>query len=188
MVRAFIGIGLEPLAPAIEDVITRLQGVGADAKFVEPRNLHVNLKFLGDIADERTGPLSDVLSEVAGRNAPFTLHVHSTGVFPNPRRVRVVWLGLEPSPALGSLHEDVERAAEGLGFRRETRRYRPHITLARVRSGRNRTELVAAIEQLKTVDIGELPVEEFSLIQSALTPQGPIYSPLSTHRLEGRED
>ena len=188
MVRAFIGIGLEPLAPAIEDVITQLQGVGADAKFVEPRNLHVNLKFLGDIPDERTGSLTDVLSEVAGRNAPFTLHVRSTGVFPNPRRVRVVWLGLKPSPALSALHDDVEQATEGLGFRRDTRSYRPHITLTRVRSGRNRAELVEAIEKLKAVDVGELPVKEFALIRSTLTPQGPIYSPFSTHLLEGRED
>ena len=168
--------------------MTPLQAVGADAKFVEPRNLHVNLKFLGDIHDEQTGPLSEVLSEVGGRNAPFTLHVRSTGVFPNPRRVRVVWLGLEASPALSALHEDVERAAEGLGFRRDTRSYRPHITLARVRSGRNRAELVEVIEGLKAVDVGELPVEELSLVRSTLTPQGPIYSPLSTHRLGGRED
>jgi len=188
MVRAFIGIGLEALAPAIDDVMKSLQTAGADAKFVGLRNLHVNLKFLGDIPDERAGPLSEVLNEVAGRNAPFMLHVRSTGVFPNPRRVRVVWLGLEPSPALSALHEDVERAAEGIGFRRDTRSYRPHITLARVRSGRNRAELVGAIERLKTVDIGELSVKEFSLIRSTLTPQGPIYSPLSTHRLEGQVD
>ncbi|MDP6627360.1 MAG: RNA 2',3'-cyclic phosphodiesterase, partial [Methanopyri archaeon] len=128
MVRAFIGIGLEAITSSIEDVIKPLLATGADTKFVEPRNLHVNLKFLGDIPDERTGPLTDVLSEVAGRNTPFTLHVRSSGVFPNPRRVRVVWLGLEPSSALSDLHEDVEQAAEGLGFRRDTRSYRPHIT------------------------------------------------------------
>ena len=188
MVRAFIGIGLEALTSSIEDVMKPLQAAGADAKFVEPRNLHVNLKFLGDIPDERTGPLSDVLSEVAGRNAPFMLHVRSTGVFPNPRRVRVVWLGLEPSPALSALHDDVEQATEGLGFRRDARSYRPHITLARVRSGRNRAELVEAIERLKAVDVGELLAEELSLFRSTLTPQGPIYSPLSTHRLEGQVD
>lgn len=185
MVRAFVGIGLAPLAPALSGLIDGLRSSGADAKYVEPANLHVNLRFLGEFGEARALPLSAALEGVALRTAPFPLHVRGAGAFPSPRQPRVAWAGLEPSPALDALQREVEHACEGAGFAREGRGFSPHVTLARVRSGRGLDALASTLRRLADVEVGTLEVASFALVQSTLTPEGPRYSPLSTHRLAG---
>jgi 2'-5' RNA ligase len=185
MVRAFVGIGLEPLEHALAALLEGLASTGADAKLVEPENLHINLKFLGEIGEERVPPLVGALSEAAGRHAPFAVRLRGLGAFPSPRQPRVVWVGLEPWGELEALHRDVELAAARAGFPREGRRFSPHVTLARVRSARGRDALLALIGRMREAEVGALEVSSFSLVRSTLSTSGPTYEPLSTHPLTG---
>ena len=106
------------------------------------------------------------------------------GSFPHLRRPRVIWIGLEPDDDhLAALYSSLEESLQEIGFPREKRGFRPHLTLGRVRSGRGKGSLVEAIESNAEVDLGYLRIDEVTLFESDLTPQGAIYTALGRYRL-----
>ncbi len=160
-------------------------------RWVDPRGAHLTLKFLGDVAAERVQALADALVAVAAAHAPFHLATGPAGVFPSPRRPRVLWLGVDgPVESLEDLQQDVEFGLHGLGFPLDGRPFRPHLTLGRVRDGvtGDLPGLAGALEELRRATPAPLPVEELRLMRSELgrgDRGGPRYTTLAVAPLGG---
>lgn len=154
-----------------------LQG-WASLKLVEPENLHLTLKFLGEVEEGRLGEVEEALRRGCSRASPFTMEVRGTGVFPSPQYVRVVWAGVgEGWERVSSLQREVDRELGRLGFSRDTD-FVPHLTLARVKRVKDRGEFLRAVEGGRREEFGRVEVREVHLKKSVLTPRGPLYEDL----------
>ena len=174
MVRAFVALELsseikEQLRTA-QDV---LRGCRARLTFVEPALIHITTKFLGEVADERIPAIMDALSTV--RVTPFLATAQKIMVN-NPSRPHTVWCAIEDAGISGQVFQLIEDALFPLGFARETRRFTPHATVARVKSPD--PSLFAAINQLDNREYGSCMISGIKLKKSTLTPQGPVYEDL----------
>ncbi|MCI0456491.1 MAG: RNA 2',3'-cyclic phosphodiesterase [Gemmataceae bacterium] len=177
-----IGKAIRDRAVALQETLTR---TGTDVKWVEPENLHVTLLFLGEV-DERAVPdVCRVVADGCRQQVTFLVSVEKVGCFPNPRRPRVVWVGVgQGAQELCALHDALEPPLLELGcYRREDRQYTPHITLGRVKSDRPTDKLAAALAKQAGWHGGETLVRELLVLSSELTPKGPIYTVLSRAKL-----
>ena len=185
-IRTFIAIELS--ADVLRRIGTLLERIQADVppglvRWVRPEGIHLTLKFLGDVQADRLEGLAVALQSACAPHAPFSLSIGGMGVFPNPQRPRVIWIGVdEPTGALVRLQRDVERAIAPLGFPTERRPFSPHLTLGRVKGGGSAAEL-QALGQYATharVRIGEMAVDAVYLMRSDLSPAGARYTQLTT--------
>lgn len=184
--RAFIAIPLpEKLCKEIELLQKDLSASGTDVKWVKPFNIHLTLKFLGDVDENQLEPIKAGISDAAGSRACFLISVSGIGAFPQPARPKVIWAGIDTGKEeCRRLHKDIDASMEELGFKSEGRAFSAHLTLGRVRSGRNRLKLIESIKNNKDFNPGiEVPVDRIVLFRSRLTPQGPIYKELGIFRL-----
>lgn len=185
--RAFVAVPLAEgvrmaLASWQEEVRSRLNGF----KWVEPGNLHLTLRFLGDVPEDRIAAVGQALTAAARRLSPFDLGVRGAGAFPRLEEPRVLWAGIEGCPELQALHQAVEAALVEQGWPREERPFRPHLTLARAREPRRRPDVAALMAPVRRRRWGEMMVEGFTLYSSTLTRIGPIYAPLQDFTLQGK--
>lgn len=184
--RTFIGI--EP-GKAIRDRIVALQDtlaqLGTEVKWVEPENLHVTMLFLGEVVDKEVPEVCRAVSVCAGRHRPFTMSIEKAGCFPHPRRPRVLWVGIgQGTRELCALHDDLEGPLFELGcYRREDRKYTPHITLGRVKSDRPTDKLASALSHNAGWKGGDIEVRDVHVMSSELTSTGPVYTILSRAKL-----
>lgn len=151
--------------------------------------LHLTLKFFGGVEPERAGALSDALARAAAPARPFMLSLEATGVFPTPARPAVLWLGLsDQSGELARLHARLEDECAAAGSPRERKTFRPHVTLARVRTATHETRRLAR----QHLELAFAPlafrVSEIVLMSSRLGPAGSTYTPLSRHKLAAAAD
>lgn len=154
---------------------------GADLKAVERDNLHVTMRFLGDISPSTVEQVIDELKKLDF--TPFIASLGGVGVFPKISFPRVIWVGVkEGAQMIIDIHRQLEKGLTHLGFHPEHEAYTPHITLFRVRSGRGKASLIDALNQHSEIGIGEFEVRAIQLKRSVLTPQGPIYSTLGETR------
>jgi 2'-5' RNA ligase len=179
--RLFIAIPLpKPTDQYLADIIRSLRKPGDGIKWVDPRNIHLTLRFLGD-TDERLVPsICKEISDVASicRVAECTLG--RVGAFPNLNRPRVIWIGLETNvDMLKNVASKLEQRVRAIGFAPEDKPFKPHLTLGRVREG---TPLVSVDTEAASRFAPPEPVrvDRMILFQSTLTPQGPVYKPLFT--------
>lgn len=184
-IRTFIAVDLDK---AVRNRTVALQETlkesGTEVKWVEPENLHVSLLFLGEVGDREIVDVCRIVAETAQLHLSFTMNVETAGCFPNPRRPRVLWVGVgEGKQVLCAIHDDLETALLDLGFRREERKYSPHITLGRVKSDRPADSLTSALAQQAGWRGGEIHVAELVVMGSKLTPTGPEYTVLSRAKL-----
>ena len=154
-------------------------------RWVRPSSVHLTLFFIGDVLPDRIDPIKNALSVIAKHAAPFSFFAEEVGVFPNPRRPRILWVGVE-QPAdkpLTVLHGAVNEAMEHLGFKPETRPYHPHLTIGRVHrraSGRDVRAIGEVMTRVRIGRLAEVSVEEIILFQSVLKPTGAEYHRLAT--------
>lgn len=174
--RAFIAIDLEPaLRSALEALVRRLEATRAEVRWARPGGTHLTLKFLGEIDDPQAGQVTEALENVARRHKPFGLRLEGTGAFPTERNPRVLWVGVTAGPELTELQDDLERALEGLGFGREERPFKPHLTLGRVKGRARLDRAMAELEARRQDDLGVMTVRKIALFESRLHPQGAEY-------------
>lgn len=179
MIRSFIAFDLnnELVLQHFKEVQGILSKTGADMKLVEPHNIHITIRFLGDIKPVMIEPINKAMKEVLF--AAFNCEIHGLGVFPNLRYPRVVWAGIKKgADELRNIFEQLEPKLRHLGFRADSKGFSPHLTLARVKSGRNKFELCRSIQNLADFDFGVVKADCLRLKKSVLTPRGPIYSTL----------
>jgi 2'-5' RNA ligase len=167
-----------------------LTATGATVKLVEAQNIHATLRFLGNVSRSRVEEVGKVLDEVEFH--PFDVELKGVGVFPNLRRVNVVWVGIERGDVeLLNVFNQLEVKLKGVGFKPDRRGFSPHITVARVSSGRSRDALVDVVSNWSDKVFGVFGVDAIHLKKSVLTPRGPIYSTLyeasARQREPGRE-
>jgi 2'-5' RNA ligase len=178
-VRSFISIDLEDpqILSRVASILSSLQSVGGDLKPVERENIHLTLKFLGNVSTPRLGEVKVSLQQL---DFPaFTAEIKGAGAFPNLNHMNVIWVGVnEGWSQVERIYEQVEKLLSGLGFRRENRPFSPHITIARVRSGKKRDEIANFLQHLSDESFGTITVDKVRLKQSILSSSGPKYSTL----------
>ncbi|HXK61911.1 MAG TPA: RNA 2',3'-cyclic phosphodiesterase [Acidobacteriota bacterium] len=182
MIRSFIAVDLpQEVRARLHEYGRELKELGLKGSFTRPDSFHLTLKFLGNIAEQQVEEIGSALEHAVRGAKPFQVDVRRLGVFPGPSNPRVVWMGLERSEALESLQQRIEEAAEALGFGREGRPFRPHLTLVRLKSKDN---LKALGEYLRKAgpeaSAGTVLVNEVVLFRSDLRPDGARYSRLRT--------
>jgi 2'-5' RNA ligase len=179
-VRLFLAINIESsVRRAILDATAPLRAAAPTLSWVDESRLHLTLKFLGEQPEAALQALADSVTAVARKHKQFTMRLHEIGAFPNFRRARVVWMGIERDPRLELLHHDVEVACEALGFELEGRAFRPHLTLARVKERTDKDELRRLSRASKGVDFEEeTGVESIDLMQSNLNQPAARYERL----------
>jgi 2'-5' RNA ligase len=158
-------------------------------RWTRPEGIHLTLKFLGDVQADWLEDIADALRSACAPHAPFSLSIGGMGVFPNPRRPRVVWIGVdEPTGTLIRLQQDIERAISPLGFPTERRTFSPHLTLGRVKNGRGAAELEALGQYAKQaqVRVGEMEAHAVYLMRSDLRPSGAVYTELAEVALNNK--
>ncbi len=186
--RTFIAI---ELSKSIRDRLIALQEelatAAPDVKWVERENLHVTLLFLGEVDDRELPAVCRVVQEALAEYPVFTLSVAAAGCFPNPRRPRTLWVGIgQGVQDVVAVHDALERPLLDLGcYRREERKYTPHITLGRRRSEGPADALSRALAKQQAWQGGEEVVGEIHVMGSELTRDGPHYTILSRAKLAG---
>ncbi|HUY36791.1 MAG TPA: RNA 2',3'-cyclic phosphodiesterase [Pirellulales bacterium] len=169
-------------------LISELSCTAAKVRWVEPENLHFSLKFLGDVELLEIPKVCEAVARAVAGQPPFEIVARGAGAFPDADRPRTIWLGVrDGSEPMVELNAHVERELAPLGFRRERRRFRPHLTIGRVRDGRpGLSELGRLVRQHADFVGGVVSVDEVVVFSSALGRDGPFYEPLSTATLDGR--
>jgi len=191
--RCFIAIALTDHA---REELDRLQGRLRDilppntVRWTVPKNIHLTLHFLGDVAQDRLDDIRRTLRDMAANHNPFSLNLSNLGCFPNPRRPRIVWIGLSgETDLLVSLQRGLgEQLKKAIGFQPDTRPYSPHLTIGRVKKGIPQPQLRQLGQSLEheIQGVGQLallPVEGIHLIRSDLKPDGPVYTSLAYGKL-----
>ncbi|MBD3163898.1 RNA 2',3'-cyclic phosphodiesterase [Candidatus Woesearchaeota archaeon] len=166
--RLFIAIGFKEAA-FFRKIQNRMDRSSARLKFTDI--YHLTLKFLGEVREQRLQEIKKGLSKISFQ--PFQLTASHLGFFPCKNNIRIIWLGFDISKELESLHQNIESALASM-FRKEKRKFHPHVTLARVKSVRDRA---AFLENIESIAVQKKPfnIDKFSLIKSTLTKKRPVY-------------
>jgi 2'-5' RNA ligase len=178
-VRSFVAVDLDD--PEIKNRITKAQQdiehTGASLKIVHPDLMHLTLRFLGEIPEGTVQKVIGAMDEL--RFSPFEIEFYGVGVFPNIRRISVVWIGItKGQERLSEIFEQLEPKLRRIGLQPDNRGFSPHLTIARVRSGLNKEALAKSVENMRDIEFGKMQVKTVLLKKSTLTPRGPIYSAL----------
>ncbi len=185
MIRCFVAIEIDDaIRKELSSVIEELKPSGTGIRWVRPENLHLTLKFLGEVSEERIPEIEEVLNRVAAQLEHFTLRVKGTGTFPEKKRPRVIWAGVESSGQLFQLQKAIEKALFELGFKEEEREFTGHITLGRVKEFSDQQRLLPILLRFKEKEFGIINVREFVLMKSELHPDGARYERIGVYMLK----
>ena len=182
VIRAFIAIELSTeIQQALEQASNQLKGqLGrVPVRWVPVKNIHLTLKFLGDVSLANLEVLESILLGEAARCVPFEVSVGKLGAFPSTRRPRVIWIGVEAPAELGQLQRALDEATARLGYPSEERGFSPHLTLGRISRNANNEELRRIGQVVEGTNVGRLgamQVQEVNLYRSDLQPTGAVYT------------
>jgi 2'-5' RNA ligase len=178
-------IAAEPpqhIVDGCRDIIDGLRAAGDGIRWVKPGGIHLTMKFFGDVEENRIPEISDAAEVIAGLGA-VDLVVEGLGTFPGGGRPRVVWVGIGGDVERFVTARDLlDGALSEIGFPREDRPFRGHLTLGRIK-GRSPVALTTRLEKSRNISLGEMHVEGVHLIQSDLRPSGAVYTPLAFYPL-----
>jgi RNA 2',3'-cyclic 3'-phosphodiesterase len=184
-VRLFLALDLDASAKAaIAEATEGLRAQAPGFSWTAQAKLHLTLRFLGEQPESVANMIEPAMQDVASAHRPFSMTLRHVGAFPNFRRARVVWMGVEPDPRLELLHHDVELACARLGLGIEGRPFRPHVTLARVRDSAGEETMRPFARLAKGVDFErEVMVDEIVLMHSKPAPHGTTYERVHAARM-----
>jgi len=187
-IRAFLAI--DPPAVVLENIAgmqNRLKkSIQGAVRWVRPEGIHLTLKFFGDIAAMDVANISEAIAKRTTACSQFALEIRGLGAFPGAARPRVIWLGITGQlERLLSLQQDLEEEFFLLGFPKEDRPFRAHLTVGRVKVPKGITGLAPAVAAAGDLTAGTFTVGEAVLFQSSLSPQGAIYTKLAAFPLQG---
>jgi 2'-5' RNA ligase len=182
-VRAFLAIDLDDdLKPKINRIIKEFKQIDARIKYVELTNLHLTLKFFGEIDTEGLELLEEKIANVVSEFNPFDIKIKSCGAFPNNNHIKVIWVGIDEDSIIRELHDKLDKEFTKLGFDRD-KKFSTHLTIGRMKSAKNKDKVKATIEEFSDIEIGEMTVNRISLKKSTLKPSGPVYEDLKVFEL-----
>ena len=183
LLRVFIAVETPlPIRQAIFVQTESLRGALGDlVRWAPVENMHLTLKFIGDVSPANVELLSQMLAMEATGSAPFRMQIGGLGSFPTSRRARVIWVGIHAPAALASLQRGIQSAAARLGYESETRPFSPHLTIGRVRQqvrASDQQRVRAALERTQVGDLGAAEVTAVHLFKSDLKSSGAEYTRL----------
>jgi len=184
LIRAFIAIDLPAdIHKRLDEVIARLRKTLEDipVRWVQGDNIHLTLKFLGDVSVANVDMIKSVLQIESARHPTFEVSVGGIGAFPTPHRPRVIWIGVEAPAELSVLQVGIENEMARLGYPREDRQFSPHLTLGRVSRNASSADIHAiakALDSNKVGFLGVATVAEICFYKSTLNPSGAVYTRL----------
>ncbi len=186
MIRAFIAV-TTPIAlhETLEEVRAVFQQLPVPFRWVKSSQLHLTLKFLGQVPEESLPAIAQAMQHAAAHLVPCTLTARALGCFPHPSRPRVLWMGLDdPQHALGQLHQRLESALTTRGFPAQEKPLRPHLTVARIRQPSPCRQLPPLLRTYQDRYFGEMPVDTVHLFQSQLHRTGAVHTILRSVALQ----
>ena len=182
--RTFIAVDFSPeVIRKINNVITffKTQTPEKALKWVAPENLHLTVKFLGDVPDNKIEQVKMLINQSLQNVKSFEIGVEGLGMYPNPGSPRVVWLGITCGEPLKEIKKKLDLQLQKADIEPERRSFSPHLTIARVRRNADKQtvkEIGEALSKFKVDSLGKCRINHVILYKSELTPKGPIYSPL----------
>ena len=185
MTRAFIALELPPeVIEALGDLQSELKNKGLKLRWVKPGNIHLTLKFLGEVSTERLRAVKSVIHRVAGSQSAFSLAAKGVGVFPSVKNARVLWSGVHGDvERLRRLHSCLDEGLAGKGFVADKRTFRGHLTLGRLKRRIDAKALASAITDCGSFASPSWTVKRLVLFKSELEPTGAVYSEISSEWL-----
>ena len=183
--RAFIAIELpEEITAFIHKIQEGLRSYGLKARWVRPENIHLTLKFLGDINNEDIKKAGDAIISAAGENASMSLGAKGIGVFPGVKRPRVIWTGIAgQTKELADLQKTLDEKLETAGFPKEMRPFKGHLTIARIKGKVDARRLIDAMQEFGRFESKTFMADEVVLFKSELKPSGAVYTKLMSATL-----
>jgi RNA 2',3'-cyclic 3'-phosphodiesterase len=179
-VRLFVALAVPAqVRENLDELIRELRPLHREARWVKPGNFHVTLKFIGEFAAEKLEMLTQQLAAVRAAGE-IELVFRGLGFFPDKKRAKVIWAGMDAPGKLKELAEKIDRCTETLGVAREKREFSPHLTLARMPGTRLPEKLLQTVQQNAAREFGLLRTDEFQLIESKLRPSGAEYTVLAS--------
>lgn len=178
-IRTFMAFDIneQSVLQKFSDIKKSLLGTGADLKPVETQNIHITMRFLGDVNSTMVNPIHEAMKKVS--YSAFDCEIRGLGAFPSIRHANVVWAGItRGANELRNVFSQLEANLTQLKFRPDPKGFSPHLTLARVKSGRNKAELADFLQKTSDYEFGIVRADCLRLKKSVLTPKGPIYSTL----------
>jgi RNA 2',3'-cyclic 3'-phosphodiesterase len=175
--RGFIAIDIS----ATSQILTfenEIEKIGADVKLVEPENIHITLKFLGDTEEKFIEAIEQSMKEAVKGIKPFPITLRGTGVFPNKNYMKVIWIGILDNDQIKPITQQIDTRLASLGFKKETRGFSPHLTIGRVKTAKNKEKLLQILERHQNEEFTVQEVQSIVLKKSELTQKGPIYTTL----------
>lgn len=184
MPRSFIALeSNEEVQASLTDIQDRLVETGADLKIVEPENIHLTLRFLGNVSNKKLELIKEVFHKTAD-TSPFEVSVEGMGVFPNPDFIRVVWAGVTTGASkLKHLREDLDEDLSEIDHPPDDKEFTPHFTIARMKSGKSKERVVSLVRSESDREFGTIFCDELKLKKSELTSEGPIYTDIDSVKL-----
>jgi 2'-5' RNA ligase len=178
-IRSFVAFDIdnELVVRRLSEVQGMLVNTGADLKLVKPQNIHVTMRFLGNISLSMVDLIHEEMKQIFFTS--LNIELRGLGAFPSLRYARVVWAGIRKGAnELMNVFDQVEPRLRRLGFKPDPKGFSPHLTIARVRTGRHKAELIRCVEDLADYEFGVINADRLRLKKSVLTPKGPIYTTL----------
>jgi len=191
LLRAFIAVEIpSSLQHAIQESTAGLRhALGEDlVRWVPPQNVHLTLKFLGDVSSSNLDLIKQMLTAEAAQHQCFEMQAKGIGSFPNSRRPRVIWIGLQAPAALESLQRGIESASARLGYAADEKSFSPHLTIGRVKQNLSAPEIQrirSAFEQTNIGLLGIVHIDAAHLFKSDLQPSGSVYTRLFSAKCGG---
>lgn len=183
--RSFIAIELpETLKKALAEFQQELEKCCPDVRWAKPNNIHLTLKFLGNIEEDKADIIAAKIKGICKGHSGFKLGISGTGVFPNSRSPRVLWAGINLNDEIKTLQAEIEEAMAFLGFEREKRRFSPHLTLGRFRSSRGKQAVLDKMDSYRENIFGIMDVNSVLLMRSDLGPRGAKHTKIADFKLK----
>ena len=186
-IRAFIAISLPSSVKELAlQVRERFRDCGKTVRWIDPKNVHLTIRFLGDIPEEKIEPVGQAIEKAVEHFPPFQMKIDGIGAFPNLRHPRVIWMGVaEPTATLIHIEAKISENLAELGLSRDKKKFSPHITLGRVKSNEKKALLSKIIQSQELPGCLEIHVKSVELFKSELKPTGAIHSVLGRFNLKG---
>jgi len=182
MIRSFVAVDI-PKFEKLLDLLSRLRSSGARLSVPKDESIHITLKFLGDIPESSVEKISESLGIIASRTNRFKAEIVGTGLFPNERAPRVLWVGLSDNGRLAEIAGEIDASMAAFRIPKEQRPFRPHVTIARVKSMQGIDKALRVLDDFRSTSFGSFEVIDIRLKKSTLTPAGAIYEDLAVKNL-----
>ena len=177
--RGFIALEI-PVIDLIEQMQNDIRKTSANIKLVEPENIHITLKFLGDTPINQINEIESIITDAVQSIKKHSISLKGTGVFPNENYIKVLWIGIQDSAELSRIAQSINKSCTRIGVKKDKRGFSAHLTIGRMKSAKGKEEILTVLNKYKDTFFATVPVDEIQLKKSTLTPKGPIYETLKT--------